>query len=272
MKLSGQQIGQIQAALLEAYNKDTLRMLVRIELNAELDEIAGGDNLRVVTFNLVSWAEQTGRELALIQGAYRQNQGNPKLQQLVQDAQGWFPAPAAPPAAPAAPALSGSHQVFLSYSRHDSALMQQVRSDLQAAGIVAWIDEAELEPGTLAWQRAIQRAIRQAQAMLVLLSPQRQRIGLGEQRDHLRFAMQGAHFPRFGARQCRRCGAAGVGKRAACGCAGRLRRGSAGQADPRAAQVFGRGGSGGAGCRGNCGKGRASGRRATRAGHRAADH
>ena len=32
-------------------------MFVRLELNENLDAIAGGENLRVVVFKLVTWAE-----------------------------------------------------------------------------------------------------------------------------------------------------------------------------------------------------------------------
>ncbi|MBK8047116.1 MAG: hypothetical protein IPK16_08335 [Anaerolineales bacterium] len=95
MKLTGKQIEQVRNALLSGYPAKTdLRMLVRIELDENLETIADGENLRVVVFNLVSWAEQTGRLDAVIQGAYRQNPGNPALKQLVQDAAGWgAPAP-----------------------------------------------------------------------------------------------------------------------------------------------------------------------------------
>ena len=61
MQLTGRQVAQIIDALLAAYSKDSLRELVRVELDATLESIAGGDNLRVVVFNLVSWAEQHGR-------------------------------------------------------------------------------------------------------------------------------------------------------------------------------------------------------------------
>ena len=42
-------------------------MMVRIELNESLEAIADGANQRVVIFNLVSWAERTGRIDDLVQ-------------------------------------------------------------------------------------------------------------------------------------------------------------------------------------------------------------
>lgn len=178
MRLSGRQVEQIHEALLDAFaSRDALRMLVRIELEEDLEAIAGGDNLRVVVFNLVNWSEQTGRVSQLIQGAYRQNQGNVKLQALVEDAQEWFAPPPSPPASPEAPlrrpdarSVPASIDVFLSYSRKDEAIMRQVQDSLRAAGLSVWIDEG-LEPGTVGWQEAIAEAIDQAQVMVVLLSP-----------------------------------------------------------------------------------------------------
>ena len=87
MKLSGKQIGQIQDALLDAFStRDALRMLATIELDENLDAIAGERILRVVAFNLVTWAAAEDCVLALIQGACRQNEGNATLQQLTQAA------------------------------------------------------------------------------------------------------------------------------------------------------------------------------------------
>ncbi len=90
MQLTGKQIAQIRDALVAAYSQDRLREMVRIELNQRLEAIAGGDNLGVVAFNLVVWAEQHGRIQELIAAAYQQNPNNPLMQQLLQDAQGWY--------------------------------------------------------------------------------------------------------------------------------------------------------------------------------------
>jgi hypothetical protein len=90
MPLTGQQIGQIQEALLRAFpSKDDLGMMVRIQLDARLDAIAGGENLRVLVFKLLTWAESNGRISDLIEGAYHQNPGNPDLGWLVQEARTW---------------------------------------------------------------------------------------------------------------------------------------------------------------------------------------
>lgn len=82
-QLSGRQIEEVQAALLDAFpSKDELRIMVRVHLDAHLETIADGPNQRVAIFNLVTWAERTGRMDDLVQGALRYSPGNPALQQL----------------------------------------------------------------------------------------------------------------------------------------------------------------------------------------------
>ncbi|MBL8162157.1 MAG: toll/interleukin-1 receptor domain-containing protein [Anaerolineae bacterium] len=62
------------------------------------------------------------------------------------------------------------HQVFLSYSRKDSAIMQRLRDDCAAAGLSVWTD-AGIEPGTPLWKDSIERAIETAGCLIVILSP-----------------------------------------------------------------------------------------------------
>lgn len=64
-------------------------MMVRMELEQTLDAIAGGENLRVIVFKLLTWAESNGCVSDLIAGAIHQTPGNPLLQQLVKDARSW---------------------------------------------------------------------------------------------------------------------------------------------------------------------------------------
>ncbi len=176
MQLTGQQVQQIRGALLAAYTtRESLAMMVRVQLNEYLEAIADGENLRVLVFNLVSWAERTGRVDELIQGAYNETPGNDALQQLVQwwrslsrgDATAGRRVGAEVDALHSGPA---SIDVFLSYSRKDIDTMVQVREALRAAGLFVWTDEG-LEPGTPNWKNAISEAVGQAKAFVVLLSP-----------------------------------------------------------------------------------------------------
>jgi formylglycine-generating enzyme required for sulfatase activity len=63
-----------------------------------------------------------------------------------------------------------SRHVFLSYGREDSEIMRRLRDDLRAGGLTVWTDE-NLQPGTPSWKDAIEGAIEQAGALVVILSP-----------------------------------------------------------------------------------------------------
>ncbi len=60
--------------------------------------------------------------------------------------------------------------IFLSYSRKDNDFMPRTRDYLSAAGLSVWTDE-NLTPGTPAWTRAIEKAIREAKLFVIILSP-----------------------------------------------------------------------------------------------------
>lgn len=60
--------------------------------------------------------------------------------------------------------------VFVSYSRFDLELMRKVRSQLRSDGFRTWADE-NLEPGTPEWEAAIEKAIKDSGAMVVILTP-----------------------------------------------------------------------------------------------------
>jgi hypothetical protein len=62
-------------------------------------------------------------------------------------------------------------QVFLSYSRKDSAMMRRVKKRLEQAGLSVWTDETGIRPGTESWKKAIEDAIEVSVALVVLLSP-----------------------------------------------------------------------------------------------------
>jgi hypothetical protein len=60
--------------------------------------------------------------------------------------------------------------IFLSYSRKDKGIAEQLENQLKAAGYEMWIDFEGIRGGDL-WREAIVKAIDQADALVVLLSP-----------------------------------------------------------------------------------------------------
>lgn len=82
-KLSGQELEKLRNAILSAFpDKASLEMMVSIQLDKNLDEIAGGDNLQLVVFKLIKWAESQGKLKYLIEGACKDNSGNQELQSI----------------------------------------------------------------------------------------------------------------------------------------------------------------------------------------------
>ena len=107
LRLSGAQVQELMASLLDAYDESSLRQMVRFQLDEHLDLIAGGGNLSQVVFNLIAWAERTGRIAELIAKAQAYNPGNARLAAFARSLPGIAvvePAKVAPQALPAAPA------------------------------------------------------------------------------------------------------------------------------------------------------------------------
>lgn len=62
------------------------------------------------------------------------------------------------------------HHVFLSYSRRDKLIMQQIRDGLREASLTVWTDEG-IEPGTRSWRVAIEDALLNTGCVVCILSP-----------------------------------------------------------------------------------------------------
>lgn len=62
-------------------------------------------------------------------------------------------------------------QVFLSYSRKDEESMSLIAKYLRAQKIKVWVDNEKLIPGTPIWEDEIEKAIKNASAIVVVLSP-----------------------------------------------------------------------------------------------------
>ena len=62
------------------------------------------------------------------------------------------------------------HNVFISYSRSDTETMQRIRADFEAAGLSVWTDKG-IPPGAPNWKVEIENAIREADCLVALFSP-----------------------------------------------------------------------------------------------------
>lgn len=74
---------RLQAALLAAFDEAGLKQLARLELDVDLDTVAGGADLEERVFSLIAWATRTNRIADLVAGAQNQNPNNPALKGLV---------------------------------------------------------------------------------------------------------------------------------------------------------------------------------------------
>ncbi|HLO15990.1 MAG TPA: toll/interleukin-1 receptor domain-containing protein [Anaerolineales bacterium] len=61
--------------------------------------------------------------------------------------------------------------VFMSYRRRDDLVLRRVVAFLRKQGIKVWMDHEQLEPGTPIWEEEIEKGIRGASAIVVLMSP-----------------------------------------------------------------------------------------------------
>jgi ABC-type Mn2+/Zn2+ transport system ATPase subunit len=63
-----------------------------------------------------------------------------------------------------------NHDIFISYSRRDSATAISVRDNLVRQGVSVWIDQRNIDPG-IHWDKEIEDALLKARLIIVLLSP-----------------------------------------------------------------------------------------------------
>ena len=77
--INGQQHGQLAEALADAFDEQSLRQMVQVQLNQTLAIIVGGGTFGAVTFKLVDWAKRSGYLTELLQGALDTQPRNQKL-------------------------------------------------------------------------------------------------------------------------------------------------------------------------------------------------
>lgn len=62
--------------------------------------------------------------------------------------------------------------IFISYSRKDDEVMRRIAFHLRDLKLKVWVDHEKLVPGTPAWEGSIEKAIKNAYAVIALLSPE----------------------------------------------------------------------------------------------------
>lgn len=82
-RLTGAQFKQFHEALLSAFDKPALSQMLQFEMGVNINAVAGGDNMSAIAFNLVDWAQRTGRLGELIAAADRSCAGNPEVKAFV---------------------------------------------------------------------------------------------------------------------------------------------------------------------------------------------
>ena len=65
--------------------KINLKMMVRDELNVNLDSITTGTSIEEIVFELIEWAESKGRLNELAKAAREHNPGNQELQKICEE-------------------------------------------------------------------------------------------------------------------------------------------------------------------------------------------
>ena len=159
VRAAGADLNRLTKAVTDAYTRDELRRALRVGMEQDFDVLVADRAFGHQVFELVQWADRQGRLEALVTCVHENNHGNKALAVLYEEIVA--PQLAAPAPMPAAPVESASaqpangNQVFLAYSRKGAEFMLRLRADLLAEGIGVWVDDQDLEPGTLLWQRAI---------------------------------------------------------------------------------------------------------------------
>lgn len=77
--MNGVALGEIVTALADAYDRDDLKRMLRFHMNERFDHLIRPAAFQHEVFDLVEWAERHGRDAELIQAAYRDRPGNPRI-------------------------------------------------------------------------------------------------------------------------------------------------------------------------------------------------
>jgi len=80
--MNGVVLEEIVNALADAYDRDDLKQMLRFRMNERFDHLVRPGPFPHEVFNLVEWAERRGREVELVQAAYRDRPAKPSIRAL----------------------------------------------------------------------------------------------------------------------------------------------------------------------------------------------
>ncbi len=84
MRLSGQLTEEFQAALMDAFTKESLAQMVSMKLDERLEDIVPDGSMRFITFNLIQEFAKQDRVLDLAEAALKANPNNSLLKAFVE--------------------------------------------------------------------------------------------------------------------------------------------------------------------------------------------
>lgn len=172
-KLTGAEYQELQKALLSAFrSNDELTRLVRFHLGENLAAIVAPGALASVVFELIQWAESRGRLGELIDGALKENPGNPTLREFA--ARLGLSSPPTPPVPEPRPGRTKNNppELFYSYSHKDEKLRESLETHLkllQRQGIIKGWHDRKLIAGQ-EWEKEILSQLERADIILLLVS------------------------------------------------------------------------------------------------------
>ncbi|AFY58461.1 hypothetical protein Riv7116_6105 [Rivularia sp. PCC 7116] len=76
-------IKELHAIIIQYFQEYDLKKIVRFEFNKALDTIAGGDNLDEIAFNLIEWADSTGKLQQLAESLYQTRLENEDFKKII---------------------------------------------------------------------------------------------------------------------------------------------------------------------------------------------
>lgn len=162
LQITGPQQRTLSEALRAAFTRQELEQLLAFSLDRRLDDLTSGGNYEQVAFELIQAAQRQGWLDKLIDAAHADRPGNPEL--------GAFVESLPKTTERAARNLTPSSMLFLSYAQADAGAVAGLYDRLKNAGFRPWMAGQDILPGETV-RAATERALRQAEFVLVCLSP-----------------------------------------------------------------------------------------------------